>query len=156
MNYPFYIIKNLQPLILSNLLCFCRTGIVERRYHNYDTSLVSAIHILKEVCYMTTSFLAIHFFYDSVIISREGLKRPTCQGHRLYFTTLVVMIHYNKRSVFNSRKIVECIFFEENHCSPALLKVLSYLFHRTSCNNFCSKSIVLMNKSTHRDTILSW
>ena len=34
------------------------------------------MHILKEVCYMTTSFPAIHFFYDSVIISREHLKQP--------------------------------------------------------------------------------
>ena len=36
MNYPFSITKEqLQSLILSNLLCFCRTGIVARRYHKY-------------------------------------------------------------------------------------------------------------------------
>ena len=34
------------------------------------TSLVPGMHVLKEVCYMT-SFPAIHFIYDSVIISRE-------------------------------------------------------------------------------------
>ena len=33
-------------------------------------------------------------------------------------------------------------WFEESHCSPALLKG-SYLFHRTSCSNFCLKSTVL-------------
>ena len=33
MNYPISITKEqLQSLILSNLLCFCRTGIVARKY----------------------------------------------------------------------------------------------------------------------------
>ena len=35
-NTPFSIIKEqLQPGIISNLLCFCSTGIVKRRYHSY-------------------------------------------------------------------------------------------------------------------------
>ena len=34
--FPFSIIKEqLQSRILSNLLCFCRTGIVVKRYHSY-------------------------------------------------------------------------------------------------------------------------
>ena len=81
------------------------------------------MHILKEVCFMTTSFPAIHFFYDSVIISREHLKKSTCQGNRVYFTTLFATIHYNKRSVVDSRKSWRVYLFQENHCSPALLKV---------------------------------
>ena len=81
------------------------------------------MHILKEVCFMTTSFLAIQFFYDSVIISREHLKKSTCQGNRVYFTTLFATIHYNKRSVVDSRKSWRVYLFQENHCSPALLKV---------------------------------
>ena len=40
---------------------------------------------------------------------------------RVYFTTLVATIHYNKRSVLDSRKIEK-----ENQCSPALLKVPIY------------------------------
>ena len=80
------------------------------------------MHILKEVCFMTTSFLAIQFFYDSVIISREHLKKSTCQGNRVYFTTLFATIHYNKRSVVDSRKSWRVYLFQENHCSPALLK----------------------------------
>ena len=72
--------------------------------NNYDTSLVSGMHILKEVCYMTTSFPAIHFFYDSVFISREHLRQSTCQGNCVYFTTLSATIHYNKRSLVDSRK----------------------------------------------------
>ena len=83
------------------------------------------MHILKEVCYMTTSFRAIHFFYDSVIFSRERLKRSTCQEHGVYFTTLIATIHYNKRSGVDSRKIEECLF-EENNCGPAFLKVPIY------------------------------
>ena len=73
---PLFIIKEqLQPRIVSNLLCFCRTGIVARRYrNNFDTSLISGMHILAKVCYMMTSFPAIHFFYNRVIISREHLK----------------------------------------------------------------------------------
>ena len=81
------------------------------------------MHILKEVCFMTTSFPAIHFFYDSVIISREHLKKSTCQGNCVYFTTLFATIHYNKRSVVDSRKSWRVYLFQENHCSPALLKV---------------------------------
>ena len=34
---------------------------------------------------MTASFTAIHFLYDSVIISRQHLKQSTCQGNSLYF-----------------------------------------------------------------------
>ena len=47
---------------LFKLVCFCRAGVVASRYlnTNYDTSLISGMHILKEVCYMMTSFPAIH------------------------------------------------------------------------------------------------
>ena len=72
--------------------------------NNFDISLISGMHILKEVCYMMTSFPAIHFFYDRVIISREHLKWSICQGHCVYFTALAAVIHYNKRSVVDSRK----------------------------------------------------
>ena len=50
------------------------------------------MHILKEVCYMTTSFPAINFFYDSVLISPEPLKQCTCQGNCVYFTTIFATI----------------------------------------------------------------
>ena len=56
---------------------------------------------------MTTSFPAIHFFYDSVIISRDHLERSTCQGNCVYFTTLVATIHYSKQSLVDLRKIEE-------------------------------------------------
>ena len=59
---------------------------------------------LKKVCYMTTSFTVFHFFYDTVIISRQHLKQSTCQGNCLYFTTLFATIHHNKRSAVDSRK----------------------------------------------------
>ena len=38
------------------------------------------MHILKEVCYMMAALPSIYFFYDSVIISWEHLKRSTCQA----------------------------------------------------------------------------
>ena len=56
---------------------------------------------------MTTPFPAIHFFYDSVIISRDHLEQSTCQGNCVYFTTLVATIHCNKRSLVDLRKIEE-------------------------------------------------
>ena len=84
------------------------------------------MHILKEICFITTSFPAIHFFYDSVIISREHLKKSTCQRNCVYFTTLFATIHYYKRSVVDSRKSWRICLFQENHCGPALLKVPIY------------------------------
>ena len=113
---PLFIIREqLKPRIISNLLCFCRTGIVATRYHNnFDTSLISGMHILKEVCYMTTSFPAIHFFYDRVIISREHLKWSTCQGYCVYFMTLAPAIHYNKRSVVDSRKCAGYVYLRKS------------------------------------------
>ena len=75
---------------------------------------------------MTTSFLAIYFFYDSVIILREHLKKSTCRGKCVYFTTLFATVHYNKRSVFDSRKSWRTCLFQKNHCGPALLKVPIY------------------------------
>ena len=104
----------MQPHILSNLLCFCRTGILARRYHNYfDTSLISGMHILKEVYYMMTSFPAIHFFYDRVIISRELLKWSICQGYFAYFATLAAAIHYNKQSEVASRKFEGYVYLRK-------------------------------------------
>ena len=73
------------------------------------------MHILKKVCYMTTSFTAIHFFYVSIIISRQHLKQSTCQGNCLYFAKLFAVIHYNKRSAVDSRKSWRVCLFEENH-----------------------------------------
>ena len=64
-------------------------------YLLFQVSLASGINILKEVCYWTTSIVAIHFFYGSVIISREHLKRSIFQGQRVYFTTLVAAVLYN-------------------------------------------------------------
>ena len=96
--------------------------------------MVPGMHILKEVCFITTSFPVTHFFYDRVIISREHLKKSTCQGNCVYFTTPFATIHYNKRSVVDSRKGWRICLFQENHCGPA------YLCHRTSWNNFFLKS----------------
>ena len=72
---------------------------------NYDISLVSVMHMLKEVCSMTTSFPANYFF--SVFISKE----------------LVTAIHYDKSSVLYSRKFEG---YEENYGSPTFLKVPAY------------------------------
>ena len=84
------------------------------------------MRILKKVGFITTSFPAIHFFYDSVIISREQLKKSTCQRNCVYFTTLFATIHHYKRSVADSRKRWRICLFQENHRGPGLLKVPIY------------------------------
>ena len=117
----------MQPLILSNLLFL--------QNRNFSKEIATIIKIppwfqtciyWKKVCYMTASFTAIHYFYDSVIILREHLKQSTCQGNCLYLTILFVTIHYNKRSAVDSRKSWRVCLFEENHCNPAVLKVPIY------------------------------
>ena len=105
----------MQPLILSNLLFL--------QNRNCSKEILTIIIILP---YMTTSFTTTHFFYDSVIISREHLKQSTCQGNCIYFTIFFATIHYNKRSAVDSRKFWIVSLFEENHCNPAVLKVPIY------------------------------
>ena len=60
-----------------------------------------------------TCIVRIHFFYGVVIISRESLKRSVCQGHCVYFTTLVAAIDYNKRSVDDSKKLERYVYFRK-------------------------------------------
>ena len=78
------------------------------------------MHILKEVCYMTTSFPAIHCHFFKGAIEAIHMSRN--------IATLVATIHYNKRSVVDSRKIEEYAYLRKtiDHCGPALLKVLVY------------------------------
>ena len=78
--------------------------------------------MLKEVCHMATSFPAIYFLYDSAIILREHLKQSICQGHCVYFTTLVVAIYYDKQTVFDSRK------FERYFCLRKTMVGLLFYF----------------------------
>ena len=75
------------------------------------------MYVFKEVFYLMTSIAAIHFFYGSVVILREYLKQSICQGHCVYFKTLVAAIHYNSGLWL----IPESVYLlEEIHCSPAL------------------------------------
>ena len=91
----------------------------------------------RKVCYMTASFTAIHYFYDCVIISLKHLKESTCQGNCLYFTILFATIHYNKRSAVDLRKSWRVYLFEENHCSPDVLKALMVICGWTTLTSQC-------------------
>ena len=82
------------------------------------------MHILKKVCYMTSSFPATHFLYDSVIISRENLRQLHVKK------TVFISQHLLQSSIIASdlwliREKLICLV-EENYCSPALLKVPIY------------------------------
>ena len=99
---------------------------------NYETSLVLRMYILKEACYLATSFPAVHFFYGSVIISREHLKRSNCQGLCDYFIILVVLaIHFNKRSVVDTRFKGHVYLMKAILALSAVLLIKRCLFHRT-------------------------
>ena len=78
---------------------------------NHDTSLVSGMYLLQEACYLTASVAAIHFFHGIAIISRKHLD--ICQGPCLYFTRLHAVIHYNKRSVVDSRKFEGYVYLRK-------------------------------------------
>ena len=111
--------------------------------------------IIITLPYMTTSFTTIHFFYDSVIISREHFKQSTCQGNCIYFTILFATIHHNKRCAVDSRKLWILSLFEENHCSPAVLKVPIYSTELVAII-FFFKSTVLNAQNHLQRPILSW
>ena len=84
---------------------------------NYDTSLVSGMYILNEVCYLIASIASIHFFFGSIIISREHLKRSICQGHCSCFTTFHNIsnhLYYNKQSVADSRKFEWYVYLRKD------------------------------------------
>ena len=91
---------------------------------NYDTSLVLGIYTLNEVCYLATSNAAIHFFYGSVIISRERLKRYICQEHCILFhNTCSNHPYYNKRFVVDSKKF-EYVYFMKVIVTPLFQRQL--------------------------------
>ena len=60
---------------------------------------------------------------------------PLCQGHCVYFATIVATIHYNQPFI-DSRKMKGTVFIWGKQLLPCYFKGAS-LFHRTSCSNFC-------------------
>ena len=99
------------------------------------------MYILNEVCYLTTSIGAVYFFCNSVIISWEHLKRFICQGHCVYFATLVATIHIITSGLWLIRKKMNMFFWGKLLYSCSFKG--AYLFYRTSCSNICLKSAVL-------------
>ena len=99
------------------------------------------MYILNEVCYLTTSIGAVYFFCNSVIISQEHLKRFICQGHCVYFATLVATIHIITSGLWLIRKKMNMFFWGKLLYSCSFKG--AYLFYRTSCSNICLKSAVL-------------
>ena len=90
--------------------------------NNVGSNVGQHVGTVCEGLYMTASFPAIYFFYDGVITSHEHMKRFTCQGLYIYFTTLVAAIHYNKRAVIDSIKFEGYVCWKKNHRSSVFLK----------------------------------
>ena len=59
----------------------------------------------KMVCYLTTSVAAIHFFLVLSLFYGSTWSNPLCQGHCVYFTTLIAATYYNKRPLVDSKKL---------------------------------------------------
>ena len=84
------------------------------------------------------------FYYKGVIAAIHSIKftvflqNRNCSNEIL---TLSATIHYNKRSVVDSRKSWRVCLFQENHCGPALLKVS--IFSTKLVAMFFLKSTVL-------------
>ena len=154
MSFPCSIIKSNCSHSFFQIYCvFAEQELWQKDTgNNYSVFLVSGMRILKEVCFMTVSFPAIHLFCDSVIISQEHLKKSTCQGNCVYFTTRLATIHYNKRSVVDLRKCWRVCLFWGKPFWPCSFKG-ACLFHITSCNVFFGK---YTPKSTYKGPILSW
>ena len=99
------------------------------------------------------SYLFDQFPFSMLLLLFHGntLSDPLCQGHCIYFTAhIAVIYYYNKWSVVDSRKFgIYCFFlfffFEESHCSPALIKRL--YFKELVLVNFCSKYSVLSERN---------
>ena len=71
------------------------------------------MHILKKICYMTTSFPAIHFLYDSVIFHRSAW------GDLYIKDTVFISQHLVQPSIKTSglwlirEKLKECVYFRK-------------------------------------------
>ena len=106
------------------------------------------MHVLKK-CLLNDDIICRHtFFLWSIIISWDHLKQSTCPGNCLYLTIIFARIHYNKRFAVDSRKSWRVCLFEENHCSPAILKVSVYFTEQVA--------IISVTEKSYRDPILSW
>ena len=141
MNFPFSVIKEqLQPLILSNLLRFCRTGIVARKYHKYYLwYFFSFRHAYIEKSPLYDNIISCHpfFLWYCRFFTREleaiHMSRRLFISQHLLQPTIITsgLIREKSKSMFISGKPLRPCFFKG-----------TYLFHRTNCNNFCLKSTV--------------
>ena len=100
-EWPFFITKEqLQPRIFSNLLCFWRTGIAAKKIinTNYDTSLFSGMHILKEMWKRSSSYPSFLWWWQYLTGALEAIHMSMilCLFHNTCYS--------NKRSVLDSRK----------------------------------------------------
>ena len=101
----------------------------------------SCSHPLNELyfSYYEREIAATYSFKFTVFLQkRKYSKRSICQGHCVYFTTLVATIHYS--SIITSglrliRKKIKCMLIWGKPLQPCSFKG-TYLFNRASCNKF--------------------
>ena len=83
------------------------------------------------------------FIFSVIVLLFHGkhLKRFICQGHCVYFATLVATIHIITSGLWLIRKKMNMFFWGKLLYSCSFKG--AYLFYRTSCSNICLKSAVL-------------
>ena len=107
--------------------------------------------ILNDACYLATYIGAIYFFYNSVIISQEHLKRSICQGHCVYFTTIVATIHIITSGLWLIREKLNDMLIWGKPFSPCSFKD-GYLFTELVAVIFIWKEEKLQTLAFERKT----
>ena len=135
----------MQPRIFLNLLFFRTGGAIAGKYHNYQLQhLLGFRHVYNERKPVIWQYQLQPPIFSMLLslFHWSTWSDPLCQGHCIYFTTLIALIHYNKRSVDDSRKL-------EGYCIY-LRKAIVVLLLRTNCSNFCWKCTVLSTQKHFR------
>ena len=130
----------MEPWVLPNLLFPLEKQLQQWdiKVTNHDIPLVAGIISWKIVCYLMKSVAIIHFFYDTIIISREHLRwfillRVLYFVHNSNCSHLFCLTDYG----WFKKTQRYCVYWSETF--TALLFSALGLFHRKGCGNFWMK-----------------
>ena len=115
--------------------------------NNYDTSLVSGMYKLNEVCYLTTSIRDIYYFTGALKAMR--MWRTLSNSQYLLQPSILLQA---VRDWLEKNWI--CLF-TESHCSPAFLRVPIYSTELAPVI-FVWKVLCQMHASTCSHLIVCW
>ena len=97
------------------------------------------MHILEEVCYLATSFPVIYFFNNSVFLWECLWASARQKTWKVFISQNLLQPSIITSDLWLNREKLKSIFIWRK---PGV-----YLFHRTSCNNFCLNAQKYMQRS---------